>query len=355
MAISIISSARSKRQKFFLSLVMGLLLSGNIVLANTIDIGIFQSPAAADRMDIRLRPGFSIAENQTITAILFALKWDDPAVSLGVEYIFPFFIAPQGAPVMWNGSIYQLFAAVPLNPAGMNANEEYVVSTLIRINGDCANFEIADDTWTQNNNGNVYIEFLGLDVTGIIYEPVLNYGSAGGIISGGTTIQLGESTGLLNLSDHHGFVNGWQKRWNGGSWSYISATAGVVTYAEVPSYTGEWEYRCVVQHEDCPETWSQSAVVTVLDTMTTTHTNGSPMNSEIEISTGNGSVFLRSPSNELLSGKLTIYNLMGQQVFQTHVSLVKFYSMEVSPTGPAIIIYSDDKTGKVFRKKIWID
>ena len=55
----------------------------------------------------------------------------------------------------------------------MNANEEYLISTFTYTNGECVNFEIIEDEWTQANNGNVYFEFMGVEVTGIIYEPLV--------------------------------------------------------------------------------------------------------------------------------------------------------------------------------------
>ncbi|MFP4460131.1 MAG: glycine-rich protein [Candidatus Zixiibacteriota bacterium] len=85
--------------------------------------------------------------------------------------------------------------------------------------------------------------------------------SVGGIVSGGGSIELGETTDDLLLSGHTGDILRWQKRLDSGSWTNISFTG--TTYNEIPSSTGTWDYRAIVQSGTCPEDSSDYATVEV--------------------------------------------------------------------------------------------
>ncbi|MCD4732599.1 MAG: hypothetical protein K8R74_18515, partial [Bacteroidales bacterium] len=239
----------------------------NTIFANQIDIGIFESQTVPDQIEVKIRPDFNIQANETVTAILYTVRWDDPSISITTQYIYPFFVAPQGSPVEYNGYYYQVFAAVPMIAIPMNALEEYLVSSFTYTDGECANFEIIEDEWTQSNNGNVYLEFIGVEVTGIIYEPDVNFGSTGGFISGNDTISLGNSTGPLNLSLYNGNILTWQRKINDGDWSDIPGTTGLDVFEETPTGTGLWKYRVKVQYNSCPEVFSDSLELIVVTTI----------------------------------------------------------------------------------------
>jgi hypothetical protein len=227
------------------------------VQSNQIDIGIFASSTLPKKIEIRIRPDFNISSIQTVTGILYTVRWNDPLITITTQYIFPFFIAPQGAPILYNGYYYQVFAAVPMTPVAMNANEEYLVSSFTYTYGDCANFEIIENEWTQSNNGNVYLELVGLEVTGIIYQSNVLNGSIGGSISGSDTTYLGNSTGPMTLSGYNGTVITWQRKVNAGSWVNISGTTGATSYSEIPPAMGDYHYRAYIQNGTCPAVYSE--------------------------------------------------------------------------------------------------
>jgi hypothetical protein len=229
---------------------------GFMVQANQIDIGIFASSTVPKKIEIRIRPDFNISSIQTVTGILYTVRWDDPAIAIATQFIAPFNLAPQGAPALYNGHYYQVFAAVPMTPMAMNANQEYLISTFTFTNGDCSKFEIIEDAWTQSHNGNVYLELVGLEVTGIIYHPEVIYTSIGGNIAGSDTTQLGTSTGPMTLTGYNGSVLYWERKVNEGSWVNIPGTAGLTTYSEVPPAMGDYYYRAAVQSGACPVVYS---------------------------------------------------------------------------------------------------
>jgi hypothetical protein len=226
----------------------------SFVNGNQIDIGIFKSGSVPKKIEIYMRPNFNISSIQTITGILYTVRWDDPSIVITTQSIYPFFIAPQGSPILYNGYYYQVFAAVPMIAMAMNANQAYLASSFTYTNGDCSKFQIIQDEWTQANNGNVYIELVGLEVTGIIYQANVFFASIGGNISNtmGDTTLLGNSTGVMSLTGYAGAITTWQRRVNEGPWENIPGTAGLETYSEIPQQTGDYYYQTIIQNGICP-------------------------------------------------------------------------------------------------------
>jgi hypothetical protein len=87
--------------------------------------------------------------------------------------------------------------------------------------------------------------------------------TAGGVVSGGTTITLGSPTDTLRLQGQLGTVITWQKQVNGGGYSDIPATAGLEVCQEIPWGAGTWEYRAMVQNGTCMLEGSAPAIVIV--------------------------------------------------------------------------------------------
>jgi len=232
--------------------------------ANQIDIGIFESFSQQNKIEIRVRPNFNISAIQTLSAILYTVRWDDPSITINPQYIYPYFVTAQGGPVLYNGYYYQVFAALPMIAVPMNANQEYLISSFTFLNGSCAKFQIIEDEWTQLHNGDVYLELVGLEVTGIIYHEMVIYGSVGGNITGNDTTILGNSTGPLILSGQNGSVIIWQRKINNGSWTDITGTSGMLTYSEIPPTMGDYFYRVNVQKGNCPAVYSGLFQIVVL-------------------------------------------------------------------------------------------
>lgn len=235
------------------------------VSANQIDIGISESSAIPGQIDIKIRPDFNIVTPQTITAILYTIRWDDPSIIINTQNFYPFFISPIGQPEEYNGFYYQSFAAVPFISVAINANQEYLASSFTFTNGDCSSFEIIENDWTAANNGNLYLEFIGTDVSGIIYEPIINLGSIGGTIVGNDSIYVNSSTGPMNLTNNQGDILTWQRKIDNNSWIDIAGTSGLTTYSETPMTIGSYSYRTIVQNGTCTVVYSEMLNIQVID------------------------------------------------------------------------------------------
>ncbi|GEM_PF-3973376 len=143
-----------------------------VLLADQIDIGIFES-ATPGKIEVRIRPDFTINADETVTGILYTLRWSDPTIVITtLDPISPYFIAFDGTAVLDNGYYYQRFLAIPMLPVGtaIPANSERVISSFSYTGNAGSYFELVDNYWTQANNGGPYIEFMGDDLTGIIYH-----------------------------------------------------------------------------------------------------------------------------------------------------------------------------------------
>ncbi len=152
-------------------LLFALFLSiSQILNALQIDIGIFQS--APNRMDIRIKPDFTIHANQTFTNIIYTVRWVHPGTTITTISIEPYDVIKWGNPVYSNGFYYQRFFAFPSEPVGtsISPGEERLIASFTFSNSPNPYFEVIKNNWTQVNYGNPYFELQGFNRTGIIYH-----------------------------------------------------------------------------------------------------------------------------------------------------------------------------------------
>ncbi len=117
----------------------------------------------------------------------------------------------------------------------------------------------------------------------------------GGIYTGNTPICTGASTGTMTLTGYTGSVVRWEKRVDGGPWSNISNT--IDSYSEIPSTSGTWQYRALVQSGACISVYSSAFTVVVNPTLT--------------ISLGNNPVVCQQQTSTTLSYSETTGNPAG--------------------------------------------
>ncbi|MDD5696272.1 MAG: HYR domain-containing protein, partial [Bacteroidales bacterium] len=159
--------------RYPLVLLLLFLFTGQVLLADQIDIGIFES-SAPNKMEIRMRPDFTINSDGFISGILFTVRWSNPNLAItAVDYIYPYNVGKIGITEFEGGYYYQRFGATPGDYVGtvIPAGTEKVISLFSYAGSGDICFEIINNEWTQAHNGNFYIEFWGSDYTGIIYEP----------------------------------------------------------------------------------------------------------------------------------------------------------------------------------------
>jgi hypothetical protein len=84
--------------------------------------------------------------------------------------------------------------------------------------------------------------------------PLITQG--GTLNASSSMICLGSSTGDMTLTFYSGTITDWERRFNGGSWESLGVTTN--SYSEVPSLSGNWDYRVEVDNGE-----AYSNIVTV--------------------------------------------------------------------------------------------
>jgi hypothetical protein len=166
--------------KYTLTFFMLLCAFSIFAQANSIDIGIFNTPAGSNKLEIRIKPNQNITPTQGgYTAGLFTIKFPtsyNTQLSLtsstyaqATEIPPPPVITPNGTSGGYN---YYIFSKASGSGGTFNANQEYVIAVIevIGATSGTGTFEIANDSWTANNNGTYYQEYNGGEVNNIIYQ-----------------------------------------------------------------------------------------------------------------------------------------------------------------------------------------
>lgn len=144
-----------------------------------VDIGLFQSHQ--NTLEIRLKTHGNF--NGLVSNVAFTVRWDANSTS-NLESLVQSTPANAYIPMMKSGEVresdgynYQVFAGFGMSPMSTfneywNMNEEIVLMT-VSFTGNIEDFEIVNDSWTENvrNNGSFYTSLNGENRTGIIYKP----------------------------------------------------------------------------------------------------------------------------------------------------------------------------------------
>lgn len=145
-----------------------------------IDIGIFNVPAGSNKLEIRIKPNQNLSPTLGgYTAGLFTIKfptaYNATLTVLSTSYAYaqatsnPSVVEPNG---VQGGFDYYIFSKASGSGGSFNSGQEYVIAVL-QINSSTpgsGTFEIANDSWTQNNNGIYYQEYNTQEVNNIIYQ-----------------------------------------------------------------------------------------------------------------------------------------------------------------------------------------
>ena len=170
---------RPLKQKFvhYLLVCLALVFSSHALMAQQVDIGIFQSESNPNEIEIRIRPDFLINSGETITNIQYTVRWrtTDPGID-ALNNVAPYNI-PFGVQLTDDGFIYQNFvtAANITVPDDIDPMEEVVISTFT-YTGGAFYFEIINDQFTIDNNIDFYFElgFGAVIATGDIYKAIVS-------------------------------------------------------------------------------------------------------------------------------------------------------------------------------------
>jgi hypothetical protein len=148
--------------------------AGEIYNEGPLDLIVTETP---EELLLNVRTSETIYEGLTDN-IQFTLNWEEGAIeveNLLQSYQSDFLLAPQGEPVLHNGRMYQVFAmveAIPLPYAFVQGDELTVMKFYKNVATGTVNgkVSVAQDSWTEANNGDYYISVWGSDNTGKILQ-----------------------------------------------------------------------------------------------------------------------------------------------------------------------------------------
>jgi hypothetical protein len=136
-----------------------------------VDIGLFNPECG--KFEVRLRPATTF--EAAVSNIQFTLKWPANTVSL-TDFESDFNLEQQGPTLVEGDFNYAVFATVPPTgvPANWEAGEEIVILSFRHDQSGSGLFGIgfATGDWAENNNGLPYVEMLGSNATGQVYNEV---------------------------------------------------------------------------------------------------------------------------------------------------------------------------------------
>lgn len=140
--------------------------------SSLIDIAIYNTTCGD--FEVRVKPNTDIVDNY-LTNIQFTIKWPDGTVNL-TDISSSIGVTLQGSVVVDNDTNYAVFATATSLLINWDANTEYSILNLShdQSTSGYADFKIDTLSWATSNNGLYYIEFLGLDYTGIVYGNASN-------------------------------------------------------------------------------------------------------------------------------------------------------------------------------------
>lgn len=137
-----------------------------------IDIGL--ELISCGKFEVKLRPDINISNNH-LTNIQFTLKWPTNTVSL-VNFNSNFGVTQQGPVIIENDTNYAIFVSASSIPISWTADTEYTIMSFAHDQLGSGNTTFALDTsgWADLNNGVFYIEILGANNTGLVYQNADN-------------------------------------------------------------------------------------------------------------------------------------------------------------------------------------
>lgn len=143
----------------------------NVFSGLCIDIGLFN--VSCTGFEVRLKPGADV--NSDLTNLQFTIKWPENTLSFS-NFQSDYGLLQQGPLFIADGFNYAVFAVVPLSsPVNWLAGEEQVVLSFDHDQSWTGTLDllIAQDVWAAQNNGFYYVEMLGTDFSGDVYNEEL--------------------------------------------------------------------------------------------------------------------------------------------------------------------------------------
>ena len=148
-------------------------MQSSLLAQSIIDIGLYNFPVNSNRLEVRIRPTQTVT-NGVYSAGIFTVRVPTASgVSItappSLNTLYGYTLQNQGTDGTYN---YYIFAFVSIYSVNWNAGTAYPIA-ILQFNSSCggiANFEIINNAWTAQYNGNYYQELNSLEAHNIIWQ-----------------------------------------------------------------------------------------------------------------------------------------------------------------------------------------
>lgn len=144
----------------------------NQIKAALVDIAIYY--LSCSDFEVRLKPNVDILSN-TLTNIQFTMKWPANTVDF-INLYSDYNVEIQGPIVIENDTNFAVFVSTSPIPINWFSEIEYTILSFSHDQSSLGYINLIIDTgeWANSNNGTYYVELLGIDETGVVYQNALN-------------------------------------------------------------------------------------------------------------------------------------------------------------------------------------
>ncbi len=156
-----------------LFVILVLLFSGHMLMAQQVDLGIFPS-GNPNEMEIRMRPDFEIQPTDLMSNIVFTIRYPDGlGITIDPSSPFPYELE-LGHGDVDGGFFYQTFDADHSNLFGatISPGDQVVILTFEYTNAVADDFELTNEADFPGEDTDYYFEINALDRTGIFYTLI---------------------------------------------------------------------------------------------------------------------------------------------------------------------------------------
>ncbi len=143
-------------------------VSNEEFLSQGIDIAVYNT--SCGKFDVTLKSDVNISDN-SISNIQFTIKWPANTVNL-LNFSSNYGVELQGNFFIENDTNFAIFVSATPIPINWSAESEYTILSFAhdQLGTGTTDFIIDTSEWASLNNGSFYVELLGTDRTGMVYQ-----------------------------------------------------------------------------------------------------------------------------------------------------------------------------------------
>lgn len=276
--------------------------------ASMIDIAIYC--ISCGDFEVRLKPKTTISNN-TLTNIQFTIKWPINTTDF-IKFQSDFDVSLQGSVITENDTNFAVFVSASPIPISWTAETEYTILSFAhdQLGSGYADILIDTGIWSASNNAAYYVELLGSEQTGIVYQNATNiFLGMCGRVDVKVFLQgpYDSLTGLMNTNINDKNELPLVQPYSDPPWNYN----GIENVIIMPSDVVDW---ILVEFRDAPNAESASSATSI--------------NKQAALLLNNGSIVGTDGTSMPEFNNSTLQNLFVTLWFRNHLGILSAINLE---------------------------